>query len=343
MKRQAIFFTAPHQVEIREEPLPAGGPGQVLIRSLLSAISPGTELLIYRGQAPANMAADATIPDLAGALAYPLKYGYSLVGEVIDVAGEEHRDWMGKRVFAFHPHESHFWADPETLHPLPPDARLEDAVFLPNMETAINFLHDGAPILGEQAVVFGQGVVGLLTTALLARTPLAQLITLDRHPLRRELSLAWGADASLDPALPDIAQQLASRLRLHDPTGRADLSFELSGAPAALQQAIDITGFAGRIVIGSWYGDKTAPLHLGGDFHRSRIRLISSQVSTLAPALTGRWTKARRLQTAWEWLAQLHPADLITETLPFSQAPRAYALLDQHPERFLQIVLRYED
>jgi len=341
MQRQSLFFTAPGQIEIRSEPLPAGQPGQVLVRSLVSAISAGTEMLIYRGQAPEGMAVDATIEDLAGALSYPLKYGYSLVGEVVDGNSKEARAWIGRRVFAFHPHESLFWTTPASLHPLPDDLPPEDAVFLPNMETAINFLHDAAPLVGEQAVVFGQGVVGLLTTALLARFPLAQRLTLDPYPLRREMSLAWGADVSLDPGEPSILAHLAQRLRRYDPSGRADVAFELSGAPRALQQAIDITGFGGRVIIGSWYGTKPVTLNLGRDFHRNRIRLISSQVSSLAPELTGRWTKARRWQTAWDWLARLHPADLITHRIPFDQAPRAYALLDQRPDEHLQIIFAY--
>lgn len=343
MNRQSLYFTAPRQLAIRSEPLPPGRPGQVLVRSLLSAISAGTELLIYRGLAPTEMPADATIPELAGTLAYPLKYGYSLVGEVIDVAEGASRAWMGQQVFAFHPHESHFWADPATLHPLPPGMSPKDAVFLPNMETAINFMQDAAPLVGEQAVVFGQGVVGLLTTALLAHTPLAQLITLDRYPLRREMSLAWGANSSLDPVDASSQQQLTAHLRQHDAGGRADVCFELSGAPAALQQAIEITGFGGRVIIGSWYGRKPMALNLGGAFHRSRIQLISSQVSSIAPTLTGRWNKARRLQLAWEWLQRIHPADLITQTLPLAQARQAYALLDEHPEKNLQITLTYDD
>ena len=341
MNRVALYFIAPYQAELRSEPLPPGQPGQVLVRSLYSAISTGTELLIFRGQAPEHMAADATIQDLAGSLTFPLKYGYSLVGEVVDVVDKKHRGLLGKRVFAFHPHETHFWTDPTTLHPLNGDVKPEDALFLPNMETAVNFLQDAAPILGEQAVVFGQGIVGLLTTALLARTPLSQLITLDRYPLRREMSLAMGATACIDPTTTNALEQIATLLRPYDASGRADLAFELSGAPQALQQAIDITGFSGRILIGSWYGRKPVTLNLGGDFHRSRIRLISSQVSTLAPKLQGRWTKARRLQIAWKWLSVVQPSDLITRKLPFDQAPLAYSLLDKHPEKHLQIIFTY--
>ena len=189
---------------------------------------------------------------------------------------------------------------------------------MPNMETAVNFLMDGQPLIGEQVVVFGQGVVGLLTTALLARLPLARLLTLDRYPLRRQASLALGAHASLDPAEPQELTRLHTMLQQGQQG--ADLTYELSGNPAALDQAIAATGFSGRVVIGSWYGQKRADINLGGRFHRSRMRLISSQVSTLAPQWTGRWSKARRLQVAWWMLEQVRPAHLITHRFPLAQA-----------------------
>lgn len=334
MKRRSLLFLAPRRVEIREEPLASGEPGQVLVKALVSAISAGTELLIYRGEAPANLPADATIAALSGSLAFPLQYGYSVVGEVIETMPGADSAWMGRHVFAFHPHQSHFWANAADLHPLPAGIAPEDALFLPNVETAINFLHDGAPLVGEQVVVFGQGVVGLLTTALLARLPLSRLITLDRYPLRRQRSLAWGAHVSREDAGP-MRSLLAPR--------GADLVYELSGSPAALDQAIAVAGYDGRVVIGSWYGRKAVALDLGGVFHRSRIRLISSQVSTVAPELSGRWNKTRRLAFAWQMLAELHPIHLITHHFPFAQAAEAYTLLDQHPEQVLQSILSYAD
>jgi threonine dehydrogenase-like Zn-dependent dehydrogenase len=249
-------------------------------------------------------------------------------------------EWQDRLVFSFHPHESHFLASLDELIPVPPPLSPEEAAFLPNMETAVNFLMDGQPLIGEQVVIFGQGVVGLLTTALLARLPLASLVTLDRYPLRRQTSLALGAHASLDPAEPQVLTQLHAVLQQGQPG--ADLTYELSGNPAALDQAIAATGFSGRVVIGSWYGQKRADLNLGGRFHRSRIRLISSQVSTLAPEWTGRWSKARRLQVAWWMLEQVRPAHLITHRFPLTQADQAYALLDQHPEEAIQVILTYE-
>ncbi|MBN1145793.1 MAG: zinc-binding alcohol dehydrogenase [Anaerolineales bacterium] len=335
--RRSLYFTAPYQVAVRQETLPMPGPGQALVRSLFSAISAGTESLLYRGQFPQELPVDETIPALAGDFSYPLKYGYCAAGQVTAAGPGVDPAWEGRHVFAFHPHESHFLAGMDELLPLPDGVAPEEAVFLPNMETAVNLVLDGRPLIGERVIVFGQGVVGLLTSALLARFPLDLLLSLDRLPLRRRASLDLGAHASLDPEAPETLQELQARL-----PGGADLVYELSGSPAALDQAIACAGFDGRVVIGSWYGKKRASLNLGGRFHRNRIQLISSQVSTLAPDLSGRWDKARRFEAAWKMLKQVRPARFITQRIPIQEAAQAYALLDQRPEEIIQVVLTYE-
>lgn len=332
MKRLSAYLAAPHRVEVREEEWAAPAQNQVLVETLVSAISPGTEMLFYRGQAPTDLAVDESIAALSGEVRYPLKYGYSAVGRVIEIGADVPAEWRGRLVFCFNPHESHFLAAPDALMPVPPGLKPEAAAFLPNMETAVNLVMDGQPVIGEQVAVFGQGIVGLLTTALLACFPLGRLVTLDRYSLRRERSLALGAHASLDPASPDALASLREW---------ADLAYELSGNPATLDWAVAVTGFAGRVVIGSWYGQKQAALNLGGRFHRSRIKLISSQVSTLAPEWTGRWTKTRRFQTAWNMIEQIKPAQLVTHRFPVERAAEAYALLDKHPEEAIQVMLIY--
>jgi len=342
MKRRAVYFTAPGQVSIQEEPLPSPAADQVLVQTLVSAISAGTELLFYRGQAPADLPVDETISALAGDFNFPLKYGYAAVGRVTATGANVSPAWEGRLVFAFHPHESHFLSTPDELIPVPPDLSPEEAAFLPNMETAVNFLQDGQPVIGEQVLVFGQGVVGLLTTALLARLPLARLVTLDCAALRREKSLALGAQSSLNPEASDVLAQLNSLLAVESSDNGADLAYELSGNPAALDLAIASTGFSGRVVIGSWYGQKRAALDLGGRFHRSRISLVSSQVSTIAPQWSGRWNKSRRLQTAWQMLRQVGPGLLISHRFPVDRAPQAYDLLDRHPEETVQVILTYQ-
>lgn len=329
-----LYFIAPGRVEVRQSSLPPLAQGQMLVETLCSAISPGTEMLVYRGQFPIGLA-DAN-DALSNNMAYPLSYGYACVGRVAKISKDMRHRWLGRLVFAFQPHASHFVATPEEVFPLPEGMAPETACFLPNMETAVNLVQDAAPILGERALVFGQGIVGLLTASLLAEFPLASLVTCDRYPLRRETSLSLGATAALDPN-EDGFQEDVRRLL---PTG-ADLSLELSGSPAALDDAIALTGFGGRVVIGSWYGEKQAALDLGGSFHRSRIRLISSQVSTIAPELRGRWDKARRFGIAWEALERIQPERWISHRFPLEQAEEAYRLLDTAPEETIQVLLTY--
>ncbi len=341
LQRQSLYFTAPHQVKVLAEPMPSPGVGEVLVQTAVSAISSGSELLLYRGQFPQELAVDETISALAGTFVYPLKYGYAAVGRVVELGSGVESAWLGRLVFAFNPHESHFVAQTAHLLPVPDGLAAETAVFLPNMETAVSFLMDGGPMIGEQVVVFGQGVVGLLTTLLLAQLPLAALVTVEAHVLRRQWSRQLGAQAAIDPTLPDAVHHIQTALQGKRPYAGADLTFELSGNPAALDMAIAVTGYNGRLLVGSWYGRKRADLNLGGWFHRSHMRLISSQVSQLDPQWNGRWSKNRRLGVAWEMLARHQPAHLVTHRFPLAQAVAAYDLLDKNPAEAGQVLLVY--
>ena len=332
---KAVYFTGPSQVEICTISLPPLTQGQMLVESIYSAISPGTEVLVYRGQFPQGLldANDA----FSSNLRYPMAYGYATVGRVVKISKDVRHRWKDRLVFAFQPHSSHFIATADELMPLPDGISPEAACFLPNMETAVNFVHDATPMLGERALVFGQGIVGLLTTALLREFPLDSLVTCDCYPLRRETSMSLGVSYSLDPN----ASNFHGEVRKLIPTG-ADLSLELSGSPDALNDAISLTGFGGRVVIGSWYGEKQAHLNLGGEFHRSRIKLISSQVSTVAPELSSRWDKKRRYEVAWDALKRFHPERWITHRIPLGDAAQAYRLLDENPGNTIQVMLQYE-
>ncbi|MBD3305534.1 zinc-binding dehydrogenase [candidate division KSB3 bacterium] len=343
MKRYAVLIQQPYQIAIQEASVETPGAGEVLVQTQFSAISAGTELLVYRGQIPAEMQVDTTISALAGTFQYPLKYGYTVVGKVIALGARVDPDLLGRRVFCFHPHETAFLAASEDLVFLPDDLDARDALFLPNMETAVNFLMDGRPLIGERVVVFGEGIVGLLTTALLAQFPLAALAGVDPYALRRETALTLGADAVYDPQDADLTATVQAWLMSRSQGEAADLVYELSGNPQALNAAIQIAGFHARVIVGSWYGTKPATLDLGGDFHRSRIRLISSQVSSLAPECSGRWTTARRLEVALRMLNILKPSRLITHTFPFDQAAQAFDLLNTRPEQALQVVLTYQE
>ena len=342
MSCTSVIFKNPYKIELLQNDLPSPRRGEVLIKTQMSAISTGTEMLVYRGQIHPKLPVDETISKLAHEFRYPLKYGYSTIGRVVETGPAVSDDWLNRMVFCFNPHESHYITQPDHLIPIPADIDPEDALFLPNTESAVNFLMDGRPVIGEAITVFGQGVVGLLTTALLAMLPLKCLVTLDKWPIRRQKSLDMGAHFSWDPAVPDLRDELTAILESRAGIKNSDLIFELSGNPEALNQAIDIAGFNTRIVIGSWYGTRRAAIDLGAGFHRNRIRFISSQVSTLAPEFTGRWSKDRRLTVAWEMIRRIKPADYITHRFEIQRAKEAYELLDEKPGETIQVVLTYE-
>jgi 2-desacetyl-2-hydroxyethyl bacteriochlorophyllide A dehydrogenase len=335
VNRKTLYFTAPRQVEIREEALPALGADDVLVETTCSAISAGTEMLFYQGRFPQDLETDSLISTLRGAFKYPLAYGYACVGTVKALGSAVDREWLNKAVFAFQPHTSHFIEKPDFLFTIPPALSAESACFLPNMETAVNLVQDAAPILGERVLVLGQGIVGLLTTCLLREYPLECLVSADCYERRRSVSPVTHG-CSLDPNAPTFRKQALELLQQG-----ADLTFELSGRPETLNDALALTGFCGRIVVGSWYGEKRAEIDLGSAFHRSRIKLISSQVSTIEPGLSGRWDKARRFHVAWKALERIRPEKWITHHFSIENAAAAYQLLDENPQETLQLVLHY--
>jgi threonine dehydrogenase-like Zn-dependent dehydrogenase len=290
---------------------------------------------VYRGQFPQGLV-DPVDPHSSG-LTYPLKYGYANVGRVEAVGNEVDPVWLDRVVFSCQPHGRHYLASIDVLHPLTEGCDLESACFLANMETGVNLVQDAAPILGENVAVLGQGIVGLLTTALLAEFPLNRLMTADLFQIRREASLALGVSASLDPEEGDFIDKVHSVV----PDG-ADVTVEISGSPDALNDAVAITKFGGRIVVGSWYGERKAELDLGGKFHRSRIQLIASQVSTIAAPLLGRWDKQRRLDTAWAALERIRPEQWVTHRFKLEEAATAYALIDKSPQDCIQVLLIYD-
>ncbi|EMA04576.1 alcohol dehydrogenase [Haloarcula vallismortis] len=325
MFARTLYFTGAESVRVDEEAVPDPGPSQVRVRTELSGISPGTELLVYRGEIDSEFATDETIDALDGTFSYPLQYGYAAIGRVTAIGDEVDDSWLDRRVFAFNPHESHFLAEPSSLIPttLPP----EQAVFIPNVEAAVNFVMDARPRIGARVVVFGQGPVGLLTTGLLADFPLASLVTVDPCASRRQLSEALGADRSVSPE------------NLGDTD--ADITFELSGNPPALDRAIDATGYAGQVIVGSWYGSKGVSLDLGHHFHRSHIRVRSSQVSRIDPDHADRWDKDRRLDVVRSWLSDTDLSALLTHEIDIERAGDAYQLLSNRPDDAVQVVLTY--
>lgn len=310
------------------------GEGEVTVEAEASAISHGTELLVYRGDVPADLALD--LPTLEGSFGFPIKYGYASAGRVVAAGRGVESPRVGDAVFVHHPHQTRYTVPAESTILLPNGTPLEHGAFLANLETAVNVVLDAHPHLGDRVAVLGQGVVGLLVTLLLRRTGVDLIVTIDGHERRRRLSREVGADLALEPG-PAAESELWSRS-----AGRGmDLVIEASGNADALNTAIRCLGFQGTLVVCSWYGTKPAALSLGDAFHRRRLRIISSQVSSVDPALAPRWDRERRCDLARRLLSRLPLDGLISHRVPFERAAEAYRLITEHPEETVQVVLTY--
>jgi 2-desacetyl-2-hydroxyethyl bacteriochlorophyllide A dehydrogenase len=326
----SVWFTGPRMLELREQTPPALGHTDVRVDAIASAISHGTEMLVYRGQVPPDLELD--LPTLQGSFGFPIKYGYASVGRVVERGARVTALARGDLVFVHHPHQSTYVV-PETMPVrLPAGLPPSSGVFLANVETAVNLVLDAAPRLAERVIVFGQGVVGLLVTQLVRRTGPSLLAVVEPVAQRRELALRLGADVAVEPA---------AELREIAPDG-FDVAIELSGNGAALQGAIDCLAFGGAAVVASWYGTKPVQLSLGSAFHRRRLRLVSSQVSTIDGPLTPRWTHQRRLSVARDLLQKLQLEPLITHRIPVACAADAYRLIDERPDETVQVLLTYD-
>lgn len=334
MSASTLYLTGPRDVRLEAEPIPEPAADEVLVRTNVTAVSAGTELLLYRGDAPQRIEAEDEIEPFSGDLDYPLQSGYAAVGEVVDLGASVQEAWRGRTVFAFSSHRSHFTARPDRLHPVPDDIKPETAALIPVAETATNLVLDGRPLVGERVAVLGAGMIGLMTTRVLSTVPLDRLTVVEPVARRRELAEAMGADETI---LPENVGALGTR---GDPPGM-DLVYELSGSPTALNDAIDAVGYDGRIVVGSWYGRTSVEVDLGGFFHRNNVDISASQVSRISPEHRGRWTKDRRMDVAWDHLRTVDVDRLVTHRVPFEEAHQAFRLLDDGPDDVLQVLLTY--
>jgi 2-desacetyl-2-hydroxyethyl bacteriochlorophyllide A dehydrogenase len=329
VKARAVHFVAPRRVEVREVDLPTPVEGGVLVTTEWSGISSGTELLAYRGEIDSGLPLDETLGALAGTFTHPFRYGYSAVGRVAQTTGSFTE---GQLVFALHPHQDRFIVDAReavAVDDLDPRA----ATLYPLVETALQVCLDAGPRLGEVAVVVGLGAVGILVAVLLARGG-AVVVGSEPLPARRAAADAFGVRALPPDEVADaVAEGTGGR--------GADLVVEASGNPGALAGSLELLAHEGTALVCSWYGTKPAALPLGAAFHRRRLSIRSTQVSTLPAALTSRWDRGRRAEVAWRLARELPLGVLCTHEYPFERAAEAYAHADRKDDGLIHAALRY--
>jgi 2-desacetyl-2-hydroxyethyl bacteriochlorophyllide A dehydrogenase len=326
---RALRFVAPYRVELHEIPVRAPEEGELLVRAEFSGISAGTEMLAYRGEIDPSLPLDDALGTLGGTFTYPFAYGYSAVGTV-----ERSRGTIsaGSLVFAFHPHQDLFVVGEDDVVPLDGvDPRR--ATLLPLVETALQVCLDAGPRLAEDVVVLGLGCVGSLTAALLARAG-ARVLGSEPREARRRAAARLGVHAVAPEHLAGAVDEATA--------GRGvALLVEASGNPEALAHSLAVLAHEGVALVCSWYGTKSVPLPLGAAFHRRRLVIRSSQVSTIPAELGSRWDRARRRTAAQALLSELPLEVLATHEFPFERAADAYAALARSEPGLLHAALRY--
>jgi threonine dehydrogenase-like Zn-dependent dehydrogenase len=304
---QAFWLREPGCGEIRVVELPEPGAGDVVVRTVRSAISRGTETLVFRGAVPSDQRARMRAPFQEGDFPGPVKYGYLNVGAVEEGPAE----LRGRTVFCLYPHQTAYVVPAGAVSVVPEDVPPARAVLAGTVETAVNALWDAAPAVGDRVAVVGGGMVGCCVVRLLHRYPAVRVTLVDVDPGRAEVAAALGVDF----ALPDGAP------------GDLDLVVHTSATSAGLQRSLDLLGTEGTVVDLSWYGDTEVRLSLGGAFHSRRLAIRSSQVGAVSPARASRRSAADRLALALELLRDPAFDALLTGESRFDELPDVMARL----------------
>ena len=255
---RAFWVAAPGRGEIRVEQVREPSADEVVVRTLFSGISRGTESLVFEGRVPASERDRMAAPFQDGTFPAPVKYGYASVGTIERGPAE----LSGRRAFVLYPHQTCYVVPVSAVHLLPDGVPAARAVLAANLETAVNGVWDAGINVGDRVTIVGGGTVGSLVAYIAGRIPRCDVELVDVNPSRAAIARAFGVRF----AMPDAA------------SGDRDVVVHVSGSPAGLERALAVAGFEATIVEMSWYGDRAVGVPLGEAFHARRLTIKSSQV-----------------------------------------------------------------
>lgn len=317
MRVKALWHISPSTSILQEQDLSTSK--DLVIKSLYSLISTGTERLVATGQVPDLLKEPMSVPFMEGSFDFPFTYGYSLVGEVISEG-----EFKGRLVHLMHPHQDMVQVPAKAVYILPATIPSKRAILASNIETALTAIWDGQVSIGDRVLVVGFGMIGALVARLLSWLPAVKVVVQEKDKYRQSL-----------------AQQMGFEIRTST-DNNFDSSFHTTSSSGGLQSAIDAVGKEGTIVELSWYGKKESTLKLGGDFHYQRKRIISSQVGQIPSNKSHRWTYHRRKKVVFDLLQNPLFDQHLTHEVPFEETPSFFQRLRTGQlEKGLGWVVRY--
>lgn len=292
--RESVLKTTPFDLTPHKE--------NVWVQSQYSLVSIGTELLVARGQVPHSLQDDMKVPYMEGQFGFPIKYGYSMVGQVIS----NHPTLQNQSVHLLHPHQNKCWVNASDCFVIPQNICLKRATLASNLETALNAVWDAQVSIGDKVLVVGFGLIGSLVARLLTQITGVDCYISDICPNKQALAQTMGFQ------LWDNQQ------------ANFDAAFHTSSSGKGLQTCIESVGFEGKVIELSWYGTQSIDLKLGCSFHHQRKQIISSQVSNLPPNRRSRWDYKRRKITVFKLLENPIFDQHLTHTVPFDELPTMF-------------------
>jgi threonine dehydrogenase-like Zn-dependent dehydrogenase len=298
---RAFWVRSPGHGEIRSVILPPAGDDEVLVRTLYSGVSRGTETLVFRGGVPENQHDVMRAPFQEGNFPSPVKYGYLNVG----VVEEGPASLLHRPVFCLYPHQTRYVVPISAVTVIPDTVPPARAVLAGTVETAVNALWDAAPLIGDRIAVVGAGMVGCCVAAVLAGLPGARVQLVDVDPGRAAVADALGVRF----VTPEQA------------AGDCDLVVHASATEQGLTRSLELLATDGQVIELSWYGDRRITLPLGEFFHSRRLTVRASQVGTVSPARSARRGYADRLALALDLLANPAFDALVTGESAFEDLP----------------------
>ena len=283
---RTVRITETGDVECHEYPLAPLADGHVRVRSVVTAVSPGTELT-YIGRGATNPYLHKRWdPDLrlfvpgVPTQDYPIVFGYRAAGRVVESRAPSVA--VGTRVFGRwrHTEYSVLTASDAEQQLLPDALTFDDGVdlaqMLPICVNAVSFAddaHRGAPV-----VVFGCGPIGLLVAQVARATGAAAVYVIDRVRARLDIAAGLGLQTR-DAGSGDVALELKRELG----SEAVPVAFECSGSTHALHEAIRVVRRRGTVVAVGFYQGEAAGLSLGDEFHHNGVQIRSGQIGNLHP------------------------------------------------------------
>ena len=342
-----LVLSAPREIRLAAYEDPPLEAEQIRAEAIVSGISHGTELALYRGASPFDgkrFDLDLRLfEEEARETLYPMRLGYEWVGRVRDVGAGARGVDVGDVVHAALPHrQTQTIAVTDERAPpwlvVPPKVEPERAALLQSATIALQAVHDARIKVGDRVAVFGLGAFGLLAVQLAGMTGAASVAAVDPIAQRRDLAGRFGAASTFDPADGDPGRAI----KLESGAG-VDVAIEFSGRYAALHDAIRSVRLAGTVVAAGYYLGAAEDLRLGEEWHHNRLTLVGSMSGWSAPHRDPGWNRPRLRETALELLAdgRLDVDAFTTHRVPFERAAEAYDLIERRPAETLRVLLTY--